>query len=163
MVACQNQAEAPIDKILPINAHASRANVFQKEAFWRLEQDELVREGGEPEKVSPLFPALRVFLRILWPWWSLIGPVEPGGTARFLLVDIAEMQLRFDPTRFDTRRYRCDLRTRDGRKATIWSTHFCSAASFEDGAPAIRGWCGRWRRASRVRTRNAVLLAAPGL
>jgi len=107
-------------------------NVFQKEAFWRLEQDELAREGGEPEKVSPLFPALRVFLRILWPWWSLIAPVEPGGPARFPLADIAEMRLRFDPTRFDTRRYRCDLRTRDGRKATIWSTHFRSVASFEN-------------------------------
>lgn len=117
---------------LPINAHSSRANVFQTETFWRLEEDGLVREGGEPEKVSPLFHLLRLLLRILWPWWSLIVPVERGGPARFLLADIAEMRLRFDPTRFDTRRYRCDLRTRDGQKATIWSTHFRSVADFED-------------------------------
>jgi hypothetical protein len=75
---------------------------------------------------------LRVLLRILWPWWSLIAPVEPGGPARFLLSDIVEIRLRFDPTRFDTRRYRCDLRTRDEPKATMWSTHFRSVASFED-------------------------------
>ena len=28
--------------------HASRANVFQTEARWRLGADALVREGGEP-------------------------------------------------------------------------------------------------------------------
>ena len=117
---------------LPISVHSSRANVFQKETFWRLEQDELVREGGEPEKVSPLFNLLRVFLRILWPWWSLIVPVERGGPARFPLADIVEIRLRFDPTRFDTWRYRCDLRTRNEQKATIWSTHFRSVANFED-------------------------------
>jgi hypothetical protein len=80
--------------------------------------------------------------------------VDTGGPARFPLADIVEIRLRFDPTRFDTRRYRCDLHTRSGQEATIWSTHFLSVAQFED------------RRASFVSLVRAlasgVALANPG-
>ena len=88
--------------------HASRANIFQTEARWRLGADALVREGGEPANAPWYAHAARIFLRVIWPWTGI--KIEPGGAARFPYAGITELRLSFDPTRFDTRRHRCDVR-----------------------------------------------------
>jgi hypothetical protein len=76
--------------------------------------------------------AARYFLRVIWPWSGV--RIDPGGPARFPCADISEVRLSFDPTRFDTRRHRCDIRMDEGKCATLWSTHFVSVAEFEDRA-----------------------------
>ena len=106
--------------------------MFQTEARWRLAADALEREGGEPANAPWYAHALRVFLRIIWPWTGVT--IEPGGAARFPYASIKELRLSYDPTRFDTRRHRCDVRLSDGERATLWSTHFAGVADFEDRA-----------------------------
>jgi hypothetical protein len=79
------------------------------------------------------------------PW--VLDPVERGGTARFPYADVREIRLSFDPTRFDQRRYRCDLRMKDGRKTTLFSTTYVGVGDFADCAasyvPLVRGLVAR--------------------
>lgn len=112
--------------------HASRANVFQREATWRLSGDMLTREGGEPADAGWFPRAMRIFLRILLPWYVIL--IEAGGPAQFRCADIVRMRLRFDPTRFDHERHRCEITMRDRTKVSIWSTHYVSAGEFENRA-----------------------------
>jgi hypothetical protein len=65
-------------------------------------------------------------------WW--LGPeaLHPGERNAIPYADIAELRLSFAPTRFDARRYRCKVRLRDGRTATISSSHYVAMARFED-------------------------------
>ena len=111
--------------------HASRANIFQTEARWRLGADALVREGGERANAPWYAHAARIFLRVIFPWGGI--RIEKGGPARFPYAGITELRLSFDPTRFDTNRHRCDIKRNDGR-TTIWSTHYVSVGEFEDRA-----------------------------
>lgn len=124
--------------------HASRANVFQTEARWHLGADALEREGGEPANAPWYAHALRLFLRVIFPWTGI--KIEKGGAARFPYADITELRLSFDPTRFDTRRHRCDVRNSAGT-GTLWSTHFAGVAEFEDRAatytPFVRALVAR--------------------
>ncbi len=112
--------------------HRSRANVFQREAAWRLGAEALEREGGEPADAPWTAHAARFYLRLLWPWSGIT--IERGGAARFPYADIAGIRLSFDPTRFDTRRHRCDVTMRDGTRARFWSTHYVAVAEFDDRA-----------------------------
>lgn len=116
--------------------HASRANVFQREATWRFGADALEREGGEPADAPWYAHALRFYLRLLWPWSGI--RIDQGGAARFPYGDIAEIRLLFDPTRFDTERHRCDVTLRDGTRAAFWSTHYVSVGEFEDRGGSYR-------------------------
>ena len=68
---------------------------------------------------------------MIWPWTGI--KIEPGGAARFPYAGITELRLSYDPTRFDTRRHRCDVRSASGA-GTLWSTHFAGVADFEDRA-----------------------------
>jgi hypothetical protein len=111
--------------------HASRANIFQTDARWCLGADALVREGGAPANAPWWAHALRIFLRVIWPWTGI--KIEPGGAARFAYTGITELRLSYDPTRFDARRHRCDVRSASGA-GTLWSTHFAGVADFEDRA-----------------------------
>jgi hypothetical protein len=120
----------------PVPAHMSRANVFQREATWRLGADALEREGGEPADAPWYAHAMRFYLRLLWPWSGI--RIDRGGAARFPFRDIVEIRLLFDPTRFDTRRHRCDVTLRDGTRATFWSTHYVSVGEFEDRGASYR-------------------------
>lgn len=112
--------------------HVGRANIFQHEATWRLAADALEHDGGEPADAPWWAHAACYFLRIIWPWRGI--RIDPGGGARFPYPDITEVRLSFDPTRFDTERHRCDIRTADGKRGTLWSTHFAAVAEFEDRA-----------------------------
>jgi hypothetical protein len=112
--------------------HTARPNVFQKEATWRLSGDVLEREGGEPADAGWFPRAMRIFLRILLPWYVI--PIEAGGPAQFRCADIVRLRLRFDPTRFDHERHRCEITMRDGTKVSLWSTHYVSVGEFESRA-----------------------------
>jgi len=126
-------------------SHASRANIFQTEARWHLGADALERDGGEPAAAPWWAHALRIFLRVIWPWTGI--KIEKGGAARFPYAAMAELRLSYDPTRFDTRRHRCDVRFANGERGTLWSTHFASVAVFEDRAatytPLVRSLVAR--------------------
>ncbi len=126
-------------------SHSSRWSVFQKEATWRLTADALERQGGEPADAGWFPHAMRIFLRILLPWYVI--PIEAGGPARFAFADIVRMRLRFDPTRFDHQRHRCEITMRDRTKVSIWSTHYVSVGEFENRAatytPLVRALVAR--------------------
>ena len=125
--------------------YVSRANVFQTEARWHLGPDALEREGGEPAKAPWYTHALRLLLRVMFPWGGI--RIEKGGAARFPYRGIHELRLSYDPTRFDTRRHRCDVSLSGGERATLWSTHFTAVAEFEDRAasytPFVRALTAR--------------------
>jgi hypothetical protein len=46
--------------------------------------------------------------------------------------DFMELRLSYDPTRFDTRRFRCDIAARGRGRITIMSTSYVSPGNFED-------------------------------
>jgi hypothetical protein len=84
--------------------YRSRTSVLENEATWTLAPDALER-------------------------------AEAGApTQRLPYRDIVELRLVYDPTRFDTNRYRCDLTPVTGRRATLKSTHYVSVGNFEDRA-----------------------------
>jgi hypothetical protein len=84
--------------------------------------------------------------------WTL-GPnalvrAEAGQAAQHVPYgDVEELRLRFDPVRFDRRRYRCDIRRKDGRRLTVRSTSYVSFGTFEDRgeryAPFVRALVAR--------------------
>jgi hypothetical protein len=125
--------------------HASRWSVFQREATWRLSGAMLERAGGEPADAGWFPRAMRIFLRVLLPWYVI--PIEAGGAAYFPCADIVRLRLRFDPTRFDHERHRCEITMRDGVKVSIWSTHYVSVGEFENRAatytPFVRALIAR--------------------
>lgn len=53
---------------------------------------------------------------------------------RVRYADIAEIRLSYDPTRFESDRYRCDLTTRSGARELIVSVSYVSPANFENRA-----------------------------
>lgn len=110
--------------------HISRPNVFQREATWRITPDALTREGGERAKAPLAARLARLLLRIMFPWG--VVRIERGGPARFAYADIVELRLSFDPTRFDSKRHRCEITMRDRTRTNIWSTHYVSVGDFED-------------------------------
>jgi hypothetical protein len=116
--------------------HASRANVFQREATWRVGAEALEREGGEPADAPWYAHALRFYLRLLWPWSGI--RIDRGGAARFPYGEIAELRMLFDPTRFDAQRHRCDVMMRDGTRISLWSTHYVAVGEFEDRGASYR-------------------------
>jgi hypothetical protein len=153
--------------------HSARADMFQREATWRLGPDALEREGGEPADAPWWAHLLRFYLRIIVPW--AVRGIEAGGSARFPYASIVELRLCFDPTRADDTRHRCDVRLADRRRVSFYSTHFASVMNFEDRAatyvPLVRGLVARVAEANpgcRFRsgkrpvvywTEHAVLLA----
>ena len=112
--------------------HSARADMFQREATWRLGPDALERAGGEPADAPWWAHVLRFYLRLIVPF--AIRRIEKGGSARFPYASIKELRICFDPTRFDDTRHRCDVRLADGQKASFYSTHFVSVTDFEDRA-----------------------------
>jgi len=139
--------------------HASRANIFQTGARWRLGADALMREGGEPASAPWYAHAARIFLRVIWPWTGI--KIEPGGAARFPYAGITELRLSYDPTRVDTRRHRCDVRSASGA-GTLWSTHFTGVADFEDRAATYTPFMRALSRTLRPPTRPAHSVPARG-
>src|SRR5262245_48848051 len=121
--------------------HSARSDMFQREAAWRLGPDALEREGGEPAEAPWWARLLRFYAWLIIPWG--VRRIEKGGSERFPYASIRELRLCFDPSRFDSKRYRCEIRLSDRRKASIYSTHFVGVTEFEDRgatyAPLVSG------------------------
>ncbi len=109
----------------PVLSHVSRASIFQREATWRLGADALEREGGEPAAAPWWAHAARYFLRAHLAVERHRGSI-PAVRRDFPTRTSRELRLSFDPTRFDTRRHRCDIRMADGtaRHALVYALRF---------------------------------------
>lgn len=139
-----------MDPAVGQTSHSARANIYQNEAHWRLGTDALERVGGEPA-VAPWWAKLaRFYLLLIVPWG--LERIDRGGAARFPYAAVKQLRLSYEPTRIDDNRHRCELKLTTGEKATIYSTHFSGAASFEDRAatyvPLVRGLVARVAEAS---------------
>ncbi len=86
---------------------------------WRLTRDALICERGAVPK--SLLSWTRGSSLDQWP------PAIP-------LSDIVSIRLRFDPTRFASNRFRCDLQSGSGARISIFSTHYAGPGRFEDRA-----------------------------
>jgi hypothetical protein len=84
--------------------HRTRRSILEKEATWRLTTDAL-------ERVA-----------------------EGEGALRMPLAEISELRLSYDPTRFETSRYRCDVTSKRNGRALIVSVSYVSPANFENRA-----------------------------
>ena len=110
--------------------YATRKSALARETIWRLTPDAFVREaaGEAPPR------GWRTFIEILWrvvfPWggplddelWPDVTPYD----------EITSIRTRFDPTRFDRNRERCDLTDRQGRRVSLFSTRYMGVGDFED-------------------------------
>jgi hypothetical protein len=85
-------------------AYAVRANVFESEAVWRLGPQTLERSEGP----------------------------DPADLRRISYDAITAIRLSFAPSRFDSVRYRCDVKTKWGSGLAILSTHYVGIGNFED-------------------------------
>jgi hypothetical protein len=112
---------APMNVSAPPFSYITRANALEYEAIWRLGADALELTGGPT--------------------------AGPDVTMRFPYKDVCELRLSFAPTRFDPRRYRCEVRMRSGQRVAIMSTHYAGVGNFEDRAagyvPFVRGLVAR--------------------
>jgi hypothetical protein len=130
--------------------HTTRASIFQQEARWTLTPDALERIGGEPAQ-APFWARLaRLIVLVMMPWG--LDRIEAGGPARFRYADIRTLRLSYEPTGDRVQRYRCDVRTVDGRTAFLYSTSCKSATVLEDRAasyvPLVRELVARVAAAS---------------
>jgi hypothetical protein len=102
--------------------HRTRRSILDNEAAWRLAEDALERMVDD-----------------------VVEHRIPYG-------DIAELRLSYDPTRFETNRYRCDIRTASGVRALIVSVSYVSLANFDDRSktylPFVRALTERVARAN---------------
>jgi hypothetical protein len=63
---------------------------------------------------------------------ALVRAAVGAAARRMAYADVAELRLRFAPTVFDRRRFRCELRQVDGTRFVIRSTSYVSFGRFED-------------------------------
>lgn len=110
-----------MDDVAAPPTYIARANVLEYEAIWRLGPDALELQGGPT--------------------------AGPDVILRFPYRDIVDVRLSYAPSRVDSGRYRCDLRTRSGQRLAILSTHYAGIADFEDRAstyvPFVRALVAR--------------------
>ena len=125
--------------------HATRANIYQREAVWRLAPDALEREGGDRAKAPRWARLMRAYLMLLVPWG--LDRIEKGGGARFPYRSIKELRLTFEPVHPDDTRHKCEVKLTDGERANIYSVHFSGANTAEDRAatyvPLVQGLVAR--------------------
>jgi hypothetical protein len=102
--------------------YRSRGSVLENEAGWTLGPSALIRAEAE------------------------------AAAQRLPYRDIVELRLSYDPTRFDTQRFRCDLSLAGGIRAKVLSTSYISIGKFEDRgasyAPFVRELVTRVAQAS---------------
>ena len=65
---------------------------------------------------------------------------EEGISGKTPLQEIVEIRLTYEPMEYQSERYRCQLRTKDGGSLVFQSTHFAGLADFEDRGPAYRAF-----------------------
>ena len=118
----------------PSAAYTTRKSVLTRETTWRLTPEALVREShGEPLS-SRWRTVIEILWRILFPW---AGRLDDDSWPDVMPLDrIASIRTRFDPTRFDRTRERCDLRGSQGERVSLFSTRYLGVANFEDQSEA---------------------------
>jgi len=89
---------------LPAVAHRTRRSILDNEATWKLGETAVER--------------------------SATGESD----RRIPYADIAETRLSYDPTRFESSRYRCDIVAKSGVRERIVSVSYSSPANFESRA-----------------------------
>lgn len=114
--------------------YSSRQSLFHPTFRWRLEGDALVVTPLAPDHAAPRGWAGRLAAR-----FQIVdgGAGHPSWPERMPLMDITEIRVRFDPTRFDTNRYRCDLKGSGGANATLFSTSAQAPMVFRDQAASF--------------------------
>lgn len=75
--------------------------------------------------------------------WTLRGHdlvIEPDGLQASIipLASLIRVSLHYDPSRAQTRRFRCRLDLLNGRRLIIQNEHYCGFASFEDRSGSYR-------------------------
>jgi len=107
--------------------YSARRNIREAEIGWQLSDDALICEAGPLAAVGEYWPK------------------------RVPYAEISAIRVRFDPTRFDTNRYRCDLRGPEGARYTLYSSSYAGFADFTDQgdsfSPFVRELMARVQRA----------------
>ncbi len=109
---------------------SARRSELEPCLHWRLTQEALLYERGPDPIATPLHGGIRLILRLMLPW--LRTPLDDRWPERIPFHEITSIKARFDPTRFDPHRYRCDLRGQNGARISIFSTHYIGPGKFDD-------------------------------
>ncbi|MBX9758719.1 MAG: hypothetical protein K2Y29_08060 [Beijerinckiaceae bacterium] len=110
--------------------YTTRKSVLAPQKTWRLTPHALVRESREQPLSSSSRKLVETLWRILLPWASPLTDDSWPDAAPF--EEIVCIRTRFDPTRFDFKRERCDLVDAQGRRTSLFSTRYVSVGNFED-------------------------------
>lgn len=139
--------------------YRSRSGAFEPLIDWRLTEDALVREVAGPAPSERRRAVVALLLRLFLPW--LRTTLSDRWPSRVAYGDIASMRLRFDPTRVDRDRYRCDLAGPVGARASLFSSHYEGVGRFADRSSLYEAFIGEL--ALRVQMANPGIRIAGGL
>ena len=119
-----------------VDTYATRKSVLEPETVWRLTADALVREriGAPPSGIWS--SVVRIGWRVLFPWGGPIG--SDHWPERIAYDQIASIRVRFDPTRVDRVRERCDLIGPNRVKISLFSTRYKGFGDFTDQATTFK-------------------------
>jgi hypothetical protein len=110
--------------------YCARRSVLEPQLAWRLSGDALLCERDGAPFTTPQRSRAMGILRVLLPVLLLLP--RHGWPARMAYRDIIAIRVHYDPTRFDHKRYRCDLRGIGGARTALFSTSYTGPGSFED-------------------------------
>lgn len=113
-----------------VETFATRKSVLEPETVWRLTGDALVREQIGAPPSSFWGSVVRVGWRVLFPWSTPAG--SDHWPNRIAYNQIVSIRVRFDPTRLDKVRERCDLIGSNRQKISLFSTRYAGFGDFED-------------------------------
>ncbi len=119
-----------------VETFTTRKSVLEPETVWRLTADALVREQIGPPPSSFWASALRIGWRILFPWAKPLG--SDRWPERVPYDQITSIRLRFDPTRVDRVRERCDLVGLNRQEVSLISTRYITFGDFRDETTTFR-------------------------
>jgi hypothetical protein len=145
------------DQIADVSAEtfATRKSVLEPETIWRLTPDALVRERLEGPTKSIWAKIIETVWRILFPWGEPLGGDKWPDTVPY--DQIASIRVRFDPTRVDRVRERCDLVHANGARVSLFSTRYVGFANFEDQAAVYKPFINELtRRTLAVRPQTSI-------
>jgi len=138
---------------------SARRSALEPCLHWRLTHDALHCMRGPDPAAPPMRSRIRLALRILLP--RLRTTLDDRWPEHIPLREITSIRTRFDPTRFDRNRYRCDLRGPDGARISIFSTHYVRPGEFDDRADQYAAFIGHLAR--RVRKAHPSVRLTTGL
>ena len=118
--------------------YAARKSVLEQETIWRLTPSAITRDRVSQPPQSAWGTIIQIAWRVLFPFATPLG--ADNWPDRVEYMDIHSIRVRFDPTRFDRTRERCDLIGPDGEKASLFSTSFVSFGQFEDRSVPYRAF-----------------------